>query len=133
MKKVWLALAGMILALVHPLPRSPTASSTSPLISRLLASRRLLEFFSFYCPHCYQFEEVLHVSDNVRQKLPEGTKMTKYVEFTGPLGKDLTQAWAVAIALGVEDKITAPMFEPCRKTRLCRVWLTFVKCLSTLA
>ncbi len=38
--------------------------------------------------------------------------MTKYhVEFPGPLGKDLTQAWAVAIALGVEDKITAPMFE----------------------
>ena len=41
----------------------------------------------------------------MRQKLPEGTKMTKYhVEFLGPLGKDLTQAWAVAIALGVEDK-----------------------------
>ena len=52
---------------------------------------QVLEFFSFYCPHCYQFEEVLHVSDNVRQKLPEGTKMTKYhVEFLGPLGKDLT-------------------------------------------
>lgn len=60
--------------------------------------------------------------------------MTKYhVEFPGPLGKDLTQAWAVAIALGVEDKITAPMFEAVQKTRLCRVWLTFVKCLSTLA
>lgn len=43
---------------------------------------QVLEFFSFYCPHCYQFEEVLHVSDSVRQKLPEGTKMTKYhVEF----------------------------------------------------
>jgi hypothetical protein len=32
--------------------------------------------------------------------------MTKYhVEFLGPLGKELTQAWAVAIALGVEDKM----------------------------
>lgn len=43
---------------------------------------QVLEFFSFYCPHCYQFEEVLHVSDNVKKKLPEGVKMTKYhVEF----------------------------------------------------
>ncbi|KAG6336982.1 hypothetical protein ID866_2128 [Astraeus odoratus] len=79
---------------------------------------QVLEFFSFYCPHCYQFEEVLHVSDNVKKKLPEGTKMTKYhVEFLGPLGKDLTQAWAVAMALGVEDKITAPMFEAVQKTQ----------------
>ncbi len=31
--------------------------------------------------------------------------------------KDLTQAWAVAIALGVEDKITAPMFEAVQKTQ----------------
>ena len=40
MKKVWLALAGMILAFSASAARSPTASSTSPLISRLLASRR---------------------------------------------------------------------------------------------
>ncbi len=60
--------------------------------------------------------------------------MTKYhVEFLGPLGKELTQAWAVAIALGVEDKITAPMFEAVQKTRPCRARLTFVKCSSTLA
>lgn len=43
--------------------------------------------------------------------------MTKYhVEFPGPLGKDLTQAWAVAMALA-EDKITAPMFEAVQKTQ----------------
>ena len=54
----------------------------------------------------------------VKQQLPEGTKMTKYhVEFLGPLGKDLTQAWAVAMALGVEDKITAPMFEAVQKAQ----------------
>ncbi len=77
-----------------------------------------MEFFSFYCPHCYQFEEVLHVSDSVKKKLPAGTKMTKYhVEFLGPLGKDLTQAWAVAMAMGIEDKITAPMFEAVQKTQ----------------
>jgi thiol:disulfide interchange protein DsbA len=33
------------------------------------------------------------------------------------LGKDLTQAWAVAMALGVEDKITVPMFEAVQKNQ----------------
>nr|1UN2_A Chain A, THIOL-DISULFIDE INTERCHANGE PROTEIN [Escherichia coli] len=79
---------------------------------------QVLEFFSFFCPHCYQFEEVLHISDNVKKKLPEGVKMTKYhVNFMGgDLGKDLTQAWAVAMALGVEDKVTVPLFEGVQKT-----------------
>jgi thiol:disulfide interchange protein DsbA len=90
---------------------------------------QVLEFFSFYCPHCYQFEEVLHVSDNVKKKLPEGTKMTKYhVEFLGPLGKDLTQAWAVAMALGVEDKITRQCLKPYRKPRPFRPLRISVKC-----
>ncbi|KNC11131.1 protein disulfide isomerase [Klebsiella sp. RIT-PI-d] len=76
----------------------------------------VLEFFSFNCPHCYQFEQVIHVSDNVAEKLPANTKIVKYhVDFLPPLGKELTQAWAVAIALGVEDKIISPMFEAVQK------------------
>ncbi|MCY9846478.1 thiol:disulfide interchange protein DsbA [Pectobacterium jejuense] len=78
----------------------------------------LMEFFSFNCPHCYQFEQVIHVSEKVAEKLPENTKIVKYhVEFLPPLGKELTQAWAVAMALGVEDKITSPMFEAVQKER----------------
>lgn len=76
----------------------------------------VLEFFSFNCPHCYQFEQAIHISDKVAEKLPADTKIVKYhVEFLPPLGKELTQAWAVAIALGVEDKITSPMFEAVQK------------------
>ncbi|MFJ5506916.1 thiol:disulfide interchange protein DsbA [Pectobacterium jejuense] len=78
----------------------------------------VMEFFSFNCPHCYQFEQVIHVSEKVAEKLPENTKIVKYhVEFLPPLGKELTQAWAVAMALGVEDKITSPMFEAVQKER----------------
>ena len=118
MKKVWLALAGMILAFSASAAQITDGKQYITLDKPIAGEPQVLEFFSFYCPHCYQFEEVLHVSDNVRQKLPEGTKMTKYhVEFLGPLGKDLTQAWAVAIALGVEDKITAPMFEAVQKNQ----------------
>ncbi|WP_171839729.1 DsbA family protein, partial [Salmonella enterica] len=79
---------------------------------------QVMESFSYYCPHRYQFDGLLHASDTAKNKLPAGTKMTKsHVEFLGPLGKDLTQAWAVAMAMGIEDKFTAPMFEAVQKTQ----------------
>ena len=118
MKKLWPALAGMVLAFSASAAQFQDGKQYITLEKPIAGEPQVLEFFSFYCPHCYQFEEVLHVSDNVKKKLPEGTKMTKYhVEFLGPLGKQLTQAWAVAMALGVEDKITQPMFEAIQKTQ----------------
>ncbi|WP_058911945.1 thiol:disulfide interchange protein DsbA [Entomohabitans teleogrylli] len=118
MKKIWLAMAGMILAFSASAAQFTDGKQYTTLEKPIAGEPQVLEFFSFYCPHCYQFEHVLHVSDNVKKKLPEGVKMTKYhVEFLGPLGKDLTQAWAVAMALGVEDKITEPMFDAVQKTQ----------------
>ncbi|EHC57130.1 thiol-disulfide interchange protein DsbA [Salmonella enterica subsp. enterica serovar Johannesburg str. S5-703] len=118
MKKIWLALAGMVLAFSASAAQISDGKQYITLDKPVAGEPQVLEFFSFYCPHCYQFEEVLHVSDNVKKKLPEGTKMTKYhVEFLGPLGKELTQAWAVAMALGVEDKVTVPLFEAVQKTQ----------------
>jgi len=80
---------------------------------------QVLEFFSFFCPHCYEFENVWHVSDAVKKALPADTKVTKYhVEFLGgEMGKTVTQAWAVAMALGVEDKVTTPLFDGIQKTQ----------------
>ena len=118
MKKIWLALAGMILAFSASAAQFTDGKQYNTLPQPVAGEPQVLEFFSFYCPHCYQFEQVLHVSDAVKKKLPEGTKMTKYhVEFLGPLGKEITQAWAVAMALGVEDKITSPLFEAVQKTQ----------------
>lgn len=118
MKKVWLALAGMILAFSASAAQITDGKQYTTLDKPVQGEPQVLEFFSFYCPHCYQFEQVWHVPANVKKKLPEGTKMTKYhVEFLGPLGKQLTQAWAVAISLGVQDKITGPMFEAVQKTQ----------------
>lgn len=118
MKKIWLAVAGMILAFSASAAQFTEGKQYNTLAQPVAGEPQVLEFFSFYCPHCYQFEQVLHVSDAVKKKLPEGTKMTKYhVEFLGPLGKEITQAWAVAMALGVEDKITSPLFEAVQKTQ----------------
>lgn len=79
----------------------------------------VMEFFSFFCPHCYQFENVHHVSEEMQRFLPEGIKVTRYhVDFLGgSLGPVVTQAWAVAIAMGVEDKVKQPIFDGIQKTR----------------
>ena len=100
MKKIWLALAGLVLAFSASAAQYEDGKQYTTLEKPVAGAPQVLEFFSFFCPHCYQFEEVLHISDNVKKKLPEGVKMTKYhVNFMGgDLGKDLTQAWAVAMA-----------------------------------
>lgn len=118
MKKIWLALAGIILAFSASAADITEGKQYNTVDKPVAGEPQVLEFFSFYCPHCYDFEQVWHVSEAVKKKLPQGTKMTKYhVEFLGPLGKEMTQAWAVAMALGVEDKISSPMFEAVQKTQ----------------
>jgi len=118
MKKIWLALAGMILAFSASAADITEGKQYNTVDKPVAGEPQVLEFFSFYCPHCYDFEQVWHVSEAVKKKLPQGTKVTKYhVEFLGPLGKEMTQAWAVAMALGVEDKISSPMFEAVQKTQ----------------
>ncbi len=74
--------------------------------------QRVISFFSFNCGHCYQFEKMLHESGNVNKILPDGVEMSRYhVSSMGPLGQELNHAWAVAVMLGVEDKVTMPLFE----------------------
>ncbi|HEN5446894.1 TPA: thiol:disulfide interchange protein DsbA [Yersinia enterocolitica] len=118
MKNVWLALVGMVMAFSASAAQFTDGTQYQTLNKPVTGEPQVLEFFSFYCPHCYQFEEVYHVPQAVKKALPEGTKMTRYhVEFLGPLGKQLTQAWAVAMALGVEEKITPLMFEGVQRTQ----------------
>ncbi|EGI5934739.1 protein disulfide oxidoreductase DsbA [Salmonella enterica subsp. enterica serovar Urbana] len=78
----------------------------------------VLEFFSFYCQHCYQFEQEFHLSAQVQDGLPKGVNVVKYhVSSMGPLGADLTRAWAVAGLLGVEDKIEPALFDAIQNKR----------------
>ncbi|CRG52152.1 thiol:disulfide interchange protein DsbA [Yersinia wautersii] len=118
MKNVWLALVGIVMAFSVTAAQFTDGKQYLTLDKPVTGEPQVLEFFSFYCPHCYQFEEVYQVPKAVKKALPKGTKMTRYhVEFLGPLGKQLTQAWAVAMALGVEEKITPLMFEGVQKTQ----------------
>ncbi|WP_192458519.1 thiol:disulfide interchange protein DsbA [Musicola keenii] len=118
MKKIWLALVGMVLAFSASAADFSNGKQFVTLDKPAQQEPQVLEFFSFYCPHCYQFSQVFHVTDAIEKSLPAGTKLTKYhVDFLGPLGAELTKAWAVAIALGVEDKVSPLMFDAVQKTQ----------------
>ncbi|GAB7262940.1 MULTISPECIES: thiol:disulfide interchange protein DsbA [Dickeya] len=118
MKKIWLALVGVVLAFSASAADFSDGKQFTTLDKPVPQSPQVLEFFSFYCPHCYQFAQVYHIPEAIQKALPADAKLTKYhVDFLGPLGKELTQAWAVAIALGVEDKVSPLMFDAVQKTQ----------------
>ena len=118
MKSIFAALMGIMLAFSASAADFTAGKQYVELDKSVPQLPKVIEFFSFYCPHCYQFSEVYHIPEAVSNVLPADTKITRFhVDFLGPLGKDLTQAWAVAMALGVEDKITPLMFEAVQKTQ----------------
>ncbi|ACT08961.1 DSBA oxidoreductase [Dickeya chrysanthemi Ech1591] len=118
MKRLWLALAGIVLAFSASAADFSDGKQFATLSKPAPQSPQVLEFFSFYCPHCYQFSQVYHVPEAIQKSLPADTKVTKYhVDFLGDFGKEMTQAWAVAIALGVEDKVSPLMFDAVQKTQ----------------
>ena len=83
------------------------------------AQKEVLEFFSFYCPHCYDFEFTYKIPESIKQGLPENTAFKQYhVNFLGRQSENLTRAWALAIALGAEDKVKAPLFTAAQKDSL---------------
>jgi len=119
MKKIWFALLGLVLAFSAAAAQFTDGQQYIQLDKPVANEPQVLEFFSFYCPHCYEFEQNYHISSSVKQALPAGTKITKYhVDFLGgDMGKQVTQAWAVAMALGVEDKVSPLLFEGIQKTQ----------------
>ena len=52
MKKVWLALAGMILAFSASAAQITDGKQYITLDKPIAGEPQVLEFFSFYCPHC---------------------------------------------------------------------------------
>lgn len=78
----------------------------------------VVEFFSFYCGPCYLFNETYHIGNTIRSNLPDGAQFVKYhVGAMGSLGNELTEAWSVAMVLGIQDKIEKPLFEGVQKDR----------------
>ena len=77
-----------------------------------------VNFFSFYCPACYRFEEEIKIYDQISKILPSNEKLvSNHVSGMGPLGKELTRAWAVAIELGVTEQVKGRLYDGIQKSR----------------
>ncbi|CAM4287427.1 thiol:disulfide interchange protein DsbA/DsbL [Pseudoalteromonas byunsanensis] len=74
---------------------------------------KVTEFFSFYCPHCYQFEPV---ALSLEASLPEGAEFEKsHVNFLGgasaQVQSNLSYAYIIAKQAGKEKEVAAQIFE----------------------
>ncbi|KLV03231.1 thiol:disulfide interchange protein [Photobacterium aquae] len=67
------------------------------------------EYFSYFCPHCNGFQPVIA---QLKKNLPDNAKLQKnHVSFMGgPMGKSMSKAYATAVVLGIEDKMTPVLF-----------------------
>jgi thiol:disulfide interchange protein DsbA len=74
------------------------------------ANPEVLEFFSFFCPHCFKFEPLM---EQLKANLGEDVTIRKnHVNFLGKeMGAQLTQAFAAAELLEVEDKVSSLIFD----------------------
>ncbi|EAP5830122.1 thioredoxin domain-containing protein [Salmonella enterica] len=71
----------------------------------------VVEFFSFYCPPCYAFSQTMAVDQAIRRVLSEGDRMVKYhVSLLGPLGHELTRAWALAMVMNKTEVMEKAFF-----------------------
>lgn len=80
------------------------------------ATPEVMEFFSFYCGHCFQFEPLMHT---LQDNLADNVKIKKnHVNFLGrEMGPQLTRAYAAAEILQVEDKVSQIIFDQLHKQR----------------
>ncbi len=83
------------------------------------ASPEVKEFFSFWCPACYNFEPLV---DQIKAKLADDVKFTKvhvnFMGFTGPdVQDDATRAMMIGQAIKQEEKLNEAIFTYIHKQR----------------
>ncbi|MCF2849676.1 MULTISPECIES: thiol:disulfide interchange protein DsbA/DsbL [unclassified Pseudoalteromonas] len=83
------------------------------------ATPQVTEFFSFYCPHCFQFEPVAKA---LTASLPEGTEFVKsHVNFLGGVSKqtqsNLSYAYLIAKQHGKAEQVADQIFNSIHRQR----------------
>ncbi|OBW91076.1 thiol:disulfide interchange protein [Gallibacterium genomosp. 3] len=122
MKKVLLVLTGFLVAFMSQFSMAANFSEGRDYDVLTLPQseqKEVIEFFSFYCPHCYDYEMKFHIPEKIKQSLPADVSFKQYhVNFLGGQSANLTRAWALAMAIGAEDKVRAPLFEAAQQRSL---------------
>lgn len=84
MKKIWFALVGVMLAFSAAASSFSDGKQFITLDKTVSGAPKVVEFFSFFCPHCYDFERTYRINQALIDGLPQGVKLTRYhVDFLG--------------------------------------------------
>lgn len=119
MKKLLLALVSLLFALSVQADELREGKQYIQISNSPNTTSEVIEFFSFYCPHCYSFEYQYQIPTKVKNSLPQGTEFKQYhVNFLGAQSENLTRAWAFAMATGNTDKVKESLFNAAQKNKL---------------
>lgn len=111
MKKFFLMLAAMLLVpLAQAAPVFKEGVHYEIVKQAASAKPEVTKFFSYYCPHCFQFEPIF---EKLQAELPADVAIKgNPVAFLGKeMGPELQRAFALATLLKVEPKITPVLFQ----------------------
>ncbi len=111
MKKIIMLLAGLMMtSLVQAAPLFKEGVHYDVVKQVATTKPEVLEFFSYFCPHCYSFEPIVA---EVKKSLPQGVEFKRNpVAFLGrEMGPELQRAYAVATLLDVETKFSPVAFK----------------------
>ena len=111
MKKVLFFLAAMLMIpMVHAAPQFKEGVNYDVVSQTGSAQPEVMEFFSYFCPHCAKFEPI---AEDLKKSLPEGVPMKKNpVAFLGrEMGPEMQRAYAGANLRDVEGKLPPAIFD----------------------
>lgn len=109
MKKIFTLFAAVLLSFAAHAERFPEGDYYKVVDLPKASSPTVTEFFSFYCPHCHDFEPMIGALKKHLDGKAEFEKVS--VSFMGGnMGKPMSKAYATMVSLGVEDKMVPVMF-----------------------
>jgi thiol:disulfide interchange protein DsbA len=111
MKKMFVLLAGLLITpFLQAAPEFKENVNYEVIRQTNTPKPEVMEFFSYYCPHCYQFEPIMA---ELKKQLPADVAFKRTpVAFLGKeMGPELQRAYAVADLLKAEDKVTPVLFQ----------------------
>ncbi|VFP87797.1 DsbA family protein [Candidatus Erwinia haradaeae] len=112
MNKICVVLLGLCLTLSVSASEFINGQHYITLNTPIPIEAQIVEFFSFYCPHCYQFEQSWPIGHTLKRNFPSRVKIIKYHirSLGGDMGHILTRVWAMAMVMGLENKVILPIF-----------------------
>ena len=70
----------------------------------------IVEFFSFYCVHCFRFEPIAKALKEAHPEAFEKAHVS-FISPRGDVGETMTKAFAAAQKLDIEEKISGAIFD----------------------